>query len=73
MIMVICWSFVTPVLLIGILIWQFVEYVPIEGPGWAITVNWLITATGLVIIVGWMLYSVSSQNIWVSNWVIIVL
>ena len=56
---VICWSFVTPVLLIGILIWQFVEYVPIEGPGWALTVNWLITATGLVIIVGWMIYSVS--------------
>ena len=60
---VICWSFVTPVLLIGILIWQFVEYVPIEGPGWAITVNWLITATGLIIIVGWMIYSVSSLQL----------
>ena len=44
-------------LLIAILIWQFIEYEPISGPVWALTVNWLITGTGLIIILGWAIYA----------------
>ena len=49
-------------MLIAILIWQFAEYEPIEGPGWAVAVNWLITGTGLVIIIAWFIYEVARNG-----------
>lgn len=58
-----CWAFITPVLLIAILIWSFVELENLDLPDWALAINWLITITGLIFIFGWAIYAVVKHGV----------
>merc|ERR1712176_142782 len=45
----VCWYFVTPVVMIGLLIWGWVEYShPDRFPDWANAIGWVIVCIGLL-------------------------
>jgi len=63
----VCWFFVTPVLLILVLVWSFVtleeiDYAGVKYPGWAVAIGWLTIGFSLLFIPGLGIYAIINKK-----------
>lgn len=60
----ICWLFITPVVLGGILLFNFIDFTPPKYgdyifPGWAVGIGWIFSALSIIVIPGVAIYKIS--------------
>ncbi|XP_033646292.1 sodium- and chloride-dependent glycine transporter 1-like [Asterias rubens] len=63
----VCWMFVTPVIIVGIMIFSFIDYTPaVNGiytfPPWAEAIGWTLTLSSLLYVIGYAAFYLATSE-----------